>query len=30
MDELNGQDIVSSLAEIIKQIFYEVYKVAYE
>ena len=30
MDKLNGQDIVSSLAEIIKQIFYEVYKVAYE
>ena len=30
MDELNSQDIVGSLAENIKQIFYEVYKVAYE
>ena len=30
MYELNSQDIVSSLAENIKQIFYEVYKVAYE
>jgi hypothetical protein len=30
MDELNCQEIVSSLAESIKQIFYEVYKVAYE
>ena len=30
MDELNCQDIVSSKAESIKQIFYEVYKVAYD
>ena len=30
MDKLNGQEIVSGLAENIKQIFYEVYKVAYE
>lgn len=30
MDELNNQEIVSSLAENIKQIFYEEYKVAYE
>ena len=30
MDKLNGQEIVSGLDENIKQIFYEVYKVAYE
>jgi len=30
MDELNCQDIGGSKAESIKQIFYEVYKVAYD